>query len=94
MVASGTEIPTPEDISASPRMLAFLDVPSGTIFLPQAAELNDGRVITFFGPLVEKPQKDGGTLPAAYPASTSTPEGKRQRDAHWKWYADNWNADK
>jgi hypothetical protein len=51
------------------------------------------RVITFFGPLVDKLRRDGGTLPVAYPASTVTAEGKRQRDAHWKWYADHWNVD-
>jgi hypothetical protein len=39
---------------ASPRMIAFVDVPPGTRFLPQAAELNDGQVVTFFSPLIEK----------------------------------------
>ena len=24
----------------------------------------------------------------------ATDAGKRQRDAHWKWFADHWNADK
>jgi hypothetical protein len=93
VVAGGAEIPIAEEISASPRMLAFLDVLPGTMFLPQAAELSDGRVITFFSPLVEKLQQDGVTLPPAYPASSVTAEGKRQRDAHWKWYADHWNVD-
>jgi hypothetical protein len=36
LVSSGTAIPLPEDISASPRMIAFVDVPPGTMFLPQA----------------------------------------------------------
>lgn len=94
VVARGAKVPSPEDISASPRMIAFIDVPPGTMFLPQAAELNDGRVVTFFSPLIEKLQQDGGTLPAAYPESTTTDEGKRQHDAHWKWYADHWNVDK
>jgi hypothetical protein len=94
MVVSEGEIPSSEKISESPRMLAFVDVPPGAMFLPQAAELNDGRVITFFGPLIEKLKRDDGTLPAAYPESTTTVEGKRQRDAHWKWYADHWNVDK
>lgn len=94
VVAQGAKVPSSEDISGSPRMIAFIDVPPGTMFLPQAAELDDGRVVTFFSPLIEKLRQDGGTLPAAYPESTTTDEGKRQRDAHWKWYADHWNVDK
>ena len=38
---------------ASPRMIAFVDACAGSRFLPQAAELNDGRVVTFFDPLIE-----------------------------------------
>jgi hypothetical protein len=94
VVSGGPEIPAREDISASPRMLAFVDVPPGTRFLPQAAELDGGRVVTFFGPLIENLQREDGTLPAAYPDSSATDEGKRQRDTHWKWYTDRWNADK
>jgi hypothetical protein len=91
----GRDIPLPraETIAASPRMIAFVDVPPGTRFLPQAAELNDGRVVTFFSPLVEALKRDGGTLPAAYPESTATDAGRRQRDAYWNWFADHWNAD-
>ena len=94
VVAGGANIPGKEDISASPRMIAFVDIPPDTMFLPQAAELDDGRVVTFFDPLIEKLQQDGGTLPVTYPENTTTEEGKRQRDAHWKWYADHWNVDK
>ena len=70
----GRDIPLPrvETIAASPRMIAFVDVPPGTRFLPQAAELNDGRVVTFFSPLVEALKRDGGMLPVAYPDSTAT----------------------
>lgn len=35
-------------------MIAFVDVPPGIRFLPQAAELNDDQVVTFFSPLVGK----------------------------------------
>jgi hypothetical protein len=87
LVSSGADIPHRDDISASPRMIAFVDVPPETMFLPQAAELDDGRVVTFFDPLVKKLQQDGDTSPVAYPDSTSTAEGRLQRDAHWKWYA-------
>jgi hypothetical protein len=94
IVAEEAEIPHEEEIGASPRMLAFVDVPPAAKLLPQAAELSNGRVVTFFDPLIEKLQQDGGTLPVAYPESIGTDEGKRQRDAHWKWYADHWNLDK
>jgi hypothetical protein len=47
-----TPLPDAGAIGASPRMVAFVDVPLGTRFLPQAAELNDGRVVTFFSPLL------------------------------------------
>jgi hypothetical protein len=52
-VTRGTEVPGHEDISASPRMLAFIDVPPETRFLPQAAELDDGRVVTFSSALTD-----------------------------------------
>lgn len=87
-------LPDADAITASPRMIAFVDVPPGTRFLPQAAELDDGRVVTFFRPLIEKLQRDGGTLPVAYPGSTATDAGRCQRDAYWNWFADHWNADK
>jgi hypothetical protein len=92
-VAQGAEIPNSEDISSSPRMIAFIDVPPGTKFLPQAAELNNGRVVTFFAPLIQKLQQDGKSLPPAYPDTPTTIEAKHQRDAHWKWYDDYWNID-
>ena len=94
VVSQDTPCPGAEVIAASPRMIAFVDVPSGTRFLPQAAELNDGRVVTFFSPLVENLQRDGGALPVAYPDSTATDTGRAQRDAYWNWFADHWNADK
>jgi hypothetical protein len=93
LVTRGTEVPGGEDISASPRMLAFIDVPPETMFLPQAAELDGGRVVKFFDALTEKLQPDPDSRPASYPATVTTGEGGRQRDAHWKWYADHWNTD-
>ena len=94
VVGQDALLPGAEAIAASPRMIAFVDVPPGTRFLPQAAELNDGQVVTFFGPLIEKLKRDGGTLPVAYPESTATDAGRRERDAYWDWFADHWNADK
>lgn len=94
VVSQDTSFPGAEAIAASPRMIAFADVPPGTRFLPQAAELNDGRVVTFFSPLIEKLRRDGGPLPVAYPQSTTTDVGRRQRDACWNWFAGHWNAGK
>lgn len=54
MVGRDTPVPAAEAIAASPRMIAFVDVPPGTRFLQQAAELNDGQVVTFFSALTEK----------------------------------------
>lgn len=93
VVTRGTEVPGHEHISASPRMLAFIDVPPETMFLPQAAELDGGRVVTFFSALNEKLRQDRGSRVAAYPGTVATDEGKRQRDAYCKWYADHWNTD-
>jgi hypothetical protein len=89
-----SSLPGSDAIAASPRMIAFIDAAAGTRFLPQAAELNDGRVVTFFDPLVEALRRDGGTLPVGYPDDTSTSAGKVQRDAYWNWFADHWNLNK
>jgi hypothetical protein len=94
VVGQESMLPGSDAIAASPRMMAFVDAGPGTKFLPQAAELNDGRVVTFFDPLVEQLKRDGGTLPVGYPDNTSTAEGKLQRDAYWNWFADHWNPDK
>jgi hypothetical protein len=93
-VGQASPLPAPDAIGASPRMIAFVDAPAGTEFLPQAAELDDGRVVTFFGPLIETLKRDGGTLPVQYPDDVSTDEGRRQRDEHWAWYARHWNSDR
>jgi hypothetical protein len=93
VISQVTEMPAREDISASPRMLAFIDVPRGTMFLPQAAELDNGRVVTFFDALTERLQTGGGSPRADYPANSATEEGMQQRDTYWKWYAEHWKTD-
>jgi hypothetical protein len=87
-------LPPNAEIVASPRMLTYLDFPPQTKFLPMAAELNDGRVVTFFGPLVEKLKKDGGTLPVRYPDDLSVAGWQEERDKYWKWFSDHWNANR
>lgn len=94
VVGQESPLPSSDVIAASPRMIAFVDAGPGTRFLPQAAELNDGRVVTFFRPLVETLKRNGGTLPVGYPDSTFTDEGRLQRDAYWNWFSEHWNADK
>ena len=93
VVTKGAGMPGEEEISASPRMLAFIDVPPGTMLLPQAAELDHGRVVTFFDALTERLQRDQDKPRAAYPANSATEEGLRQQDAYWNWYTEHWNAD-
>ena len=88
------QLPSEEIIRSHPRMLAALDFPRRSKFLPMAAELNNGQVVTFFNPLVDKLKKDGGTLPVSYPDDTSTEEGNEQRDAYWKWFSEHWSAKK
>ena len=85
-------LPKPEAILRSPRMIALVDIPAGTKFIPMAAELNDGRVVTFFGPLIDKLKRDGGKLPVRYPDDASTERGKRDRDKYWAWFSKEWNA--
>lgn len=85
-------LPEQEAISRSPRMIVFIDASAGTQFLPLAAELNDGRVVTFFDPLIERLKVDGGALPPRYPDNVLTDEGRLQRDGYWAWYSDHWNA--
>lgn len=87
-------LPESTEIVASPRMLACLDFPPHSKFLPMAAELNDGRVVTFFGPLVDKLKKDGGTLPVHYPDDPLEATFAAERDKYWTWFSDHWNANK
>jgi hypothetical protein len=87
-------LPTQKEILTTPRMIALVDTPPGTQFIPLAAELNDGHVVTFFDPLIEKLQRRGGMLPVQYPDDASTNEGKRQRDYYWAWFSSQWNANK
>jgi hypothetical protein len=93
VVTQGTGVPVQEEVGASPRMLAFIDVPPGTMFLPQPAELGRGRVITFFDTLAERLQQGRDKPRVPYPANSATDEGMRQGDAYWNWYVKHWNTD-
>jgi len=94
LVRQGSSLPGAEAIGESPRMLGFIDVAPGSILLPQAAELDDGRVVTFFDRLVENLRHDASDEPEPYPDSTASDDGKVQRDRYWNWFTDRWNADR
>lgn len=87
-------LPDEARIVESPRLLGFFDFPPKTKFMPMAAELNDGRVVTFFGPLVDKLKQDGGTLPVQYPDDPADPAFEESRDEYWRWFSDYWSANK
>jgi hypothetical protein len=75
-------------------MIAFIDAPPGTVFLPLAAELNDGRVVTFFDPLAERLTRDDGDLPQPYPDELDPEDGERERAAYWEWFVQRWNPNR
>jgi hypothetical protein len=93
LVDQNAPLPDKETIAESPRMIAFVDVQPGTKFLPQAAELNDGQVVTFFDPLIEALNRDRTGVPT-YPDNPATEAGKRQKEAYWRWFIDHWNMDR
>jgi hypothetical protein len=75
-------------------MIAFIDAPPRTQFLPAAAELNDGRVVAFFDSLIERLKRGGGRLPVAHPNDASSDQGRPARDDYWNWFTDQWSANK
>jgi hypothetical protein len=85
------QLPADRAILRSPRMIAFVDASPGTMFLPLAAELNDGRVVTFFDPLAERQVRGGGDLPGPYPDELAPEAGEPERDAYWEWFERHWN---
>jgi hypothetical protein len=92
--AAAWRLPSSEEILKSPRMIAFIDAPPGTQFLPAGAELNDGRVVPFFDSLIEALKRGDGRPPIAYPEDASSEQGRPQRDDYWDWFTDRWNANK
>jgi hypothetical protein len=93
VVNQDAPLPDHRAIAASPRMIAFVDIQPGAKFMPLAAELNDGKVVTFYEPLIEALNPNGAT-PPVYPESRATEADKRQRDAYWSWFVGHWNMDK
>jgi len=79
-----------------PRALVFLELPEETIMIPAAAELNEGRVITFFDKLIPALSGRTNTIPEDFPAdhSASPDSLKDLRSKYWRWYSDNFDSHK
>jgi hypothetical protein len=88
-----SRFPAESEILASPRMMAFVDAAPGTKIVPQAAELDDGLVQTFFSELAGGLRHPGGEPAPTYPDDLTGAEGRRQRDAYWDWFDKAWNPD-
>jgi hypothetical protein len=80
-------------ILSRPRTLAFLDFPSGTKFVPVAAETDNG-VVPIYMELTEKLKAPGGQPCPSYPDDPDDPHFAQDREAYWQWFKDNWNATK
>lgn len=90
-------LPREADIQQSPRMLAVIDFPPGTKFIPMAAELDNGQVVIFFDELEEKfKEKQGddhdGTSPPEYPDDMTEAGANEKKQEYWKWFSDHWHA--
>ncbi len=86
----------PAFVTAVPRALVFLDLPSQTIFIPTAAELNRGNVVTFYDDLTTEFAKQGETLPQ-YPEpelGQSQQDLVARRKVYWSWYRERFRATK
>lgn len=80
-------------ISEIPRALVFFDFPPETRFIPMAAELNKGNVITVFDRLAstlggahDKPPPYPDSLPRVSPKALA-----KRRKAYWGWFRDHFS---
>jgi hypothetical protein len=85
-----------EYIKSVPRALVFLEISEETIIIPAAAELNEGRVITFFDKLIPALSGKSNTIPEDFPSDHSGSDDalREARLKYWKWYADNFDSHK
>jgi hypothetical protein len=94
--AKGSELPTsPWEESApylieTPRVLAFLDLPADTRFIPAALELTDGSTVMLFDAF-GKMLCEADEHPPPYPGSRSD---RNERDEYWRWFSDKFNDPK
>lgn len=87
------EAPSLHRILARPRMLAFLDFPSGSKFIPMAIETNS-RVVPVYEELVRELQQNGADPCPDYPDDPKDSEIAEKRNRYWKWFDENWSASK
>lgn len=98
-VVQGTTDSTWSDaafVTATPRALLFLDLPSETVFIPTAAELNQGNVVLFYEELTKAFAKEG-ELPPQYPEPAPDLPLEAllaKRKEYWGWYRERFRATK
>jgi hypothetical protein len=91
----------PKSISAVPRSLVFLDLPSyedaaqkgivQTKLIPTAAEFENGKIVPIYPELVAK----NGERPPKYPepdASEKPEQLLEKRKVYWQWFEKNFSA--
>jgi hypothetical protein len=81
----------PAFIKPLPRGLIFIDFPSGTAFMPMAAELNNGDVILLYDEIT-KAATGGKTIPQPDEKSLSVAELDAAWVKYWKDLAENFNS--
>jgi hypothetical protein len=81
--------PSKESIEERPRMIAFLDFPVGSKFIPVAIETDEG-VGAVHQTLIKKLQGDDPHGPPSY-SDDSGEDAEKARAAYWKWIADRWD---
>lgn len=74
--------------NAPPRMLAFVDVPTGTPIIPMACELEQGGTKLLFESYIDALWKDDGQKPT-YPDTKTDAQARR---AYWAALADRFSS--
>lgn len=87
---------SPGYTKALPRGLVFLELSEETVIIPAAAELSEGRVITFYDKLIPALSGRTNTVPDEFPADRSAPpiELEELRSKYWEWYLENFDSHK
>jgi hypothetical protein len=84
------KMPEDDDIAKAPRMLAFLDLQPQTMILPMAAELDDGRVITFYDEFFRRSCIE----PGRYPEGPPNAQISAAREKYWSLLFGAWSEKK
>jgi hypothetical protein len=87
------ESPSRERIESRPRMLAFIDFPRGTRFVPMAVETDEG-VTAVYETLIKSLRAEDGLACPEYPDNPEVSDFAERSNAYWQWFADNWSATK